>query len=368
MLSDGNATTTTMMLLMMDDAANHHDVDADACYADTTTDDNSRDLMMFVWSCVMWQLRVVGCLVGWLVGCWEQIVKMIGLSLGLLIWGTVNLLAGWASGTFGLFGMNKETVAHPALNYIGVGFAVLSVLIMVGIKTDVSTKVDQPSSSSSSSSGAKHHHQQQQAPSYYAPGGYGAEELGYERINDHLHPPTAAPDATDSDTDSWVDKLSMGQRRILGFMMASVAGVLYGVNFDPPTYVMNHNPDKSQNGLDYVFSHFCGIYGTSTLFVLIYCAAKRNRPAVFPQAILPGFICGAMWAIAQISWFFANNALSLVISFPIISTGPGIVASLWGIFAFGEIRGVRNYIVLLCAFACVITSAVLTSLSSMPTI
>lgn len=267
------------------------------------------------------------------------IVKMIGLGLGLLVWGTVNLLAGWASGTFGLFGMHKETVAHPVLNYVGVAFAVLSVLVMVGIKTDVSTKVD--------------HSKQTNAA---------AQELGYERINDISQPQHAA--SADA-SDSWVDKLSMGRRRFIGLFMAAVAGILYGVNFDPPTYLMNNYPHKSQNGLDYVFSHFSGIYLTSTFFVLIYCAVKRNNPQVFPQAILPGFVCGAMWAVAQISWFFANDSLSLVISFPIISTGPGIVASLWGIFAFGEIRGTRNYIVLICAFACVITSAVLTSLSSM---
>ena len=33
------------------------------------------------------------------------IVQMIGLSLGLLLWGTANLIMGWSSGTFGLFGL-----------------------------------------------------------------------------------------------------------------------------------------------------------------------------------------------------------------------------------------------------------------------
>lgn len=33
---------------------------------------------------------------------------------------------GWASGTFGLFGLHQQTVSWPVLNYIGVATAVLS--------------------------------------------------------------------------------------------------------------------------------------------------------------------------------------------------------------------------------------------------
>jgi len=258
------------------------------------------------------------------------IVKMIGLSLGMLVWGTVSLIAGWSSGNFGLFGMNKEVVAHPALNYLGVTFACLSVVVMIGVKTEVKSKVDPP-----------------------------AKSAGYSSVNDY--------DVSNPENDSWVEKLSLAQRRVFGLVLAVVSGLLYGVNFDPPTYVMNHfkADGVSQNGLDYVFSHFTGIIVTSTCFLIVYCIIKRNKPVVFPNAILPGFICGFFWAIAQISWFFANGSLPLVVSFPIISTGPGMVASLWGIFAFAEIRGTRNYIVLCVAFACTITSAALTSLSTL---
>ena len=52
---------------------------------------------------------------------------------------------------------------------------------------------------------------------------------------------------------------------------------------------------------------------------------------------------GVLWAVAQVSWFVANEALSIQISFPIIATLPGLVGALWGVFVFGEIRGWRNY-------------------------
>jgi len=32
--------------------------------------------------------------------------------------------------------------------------------------------------------------------------------------------------------------------------------------------------------IDYVFAHFCGILTTSTLYFLIYCIFKKNKPDV----------------------------------------------------------------------------------------
>jgi len=73
-------------------------------------------------------------------------------------------------------------------------------------------------------------------------------------------------------------------------------------------------------GMDYVFAHFTGILITSTVYMLIYSAAMKNKPRVYPQVILPGFVSGVMWAVATISWFVANDALSPPISFPIITS------------------------------------------------
>ena len=73
------------------------------------------------------------------------------------------------------------------------------------------------------------------------------------------------------------------------------------------------------SGLDYVFAHFCGIYVTSTVYFLIYCGAMANNPRVYPRAILPAFISGGLWAIADASWFVANSALSEAVAFPIIT-------------------------------------------------
>jgi len=133
------------------------------------------------------------------------------------------------------------------------------------------------------------------------------------------------------------------------------------MNFDPPQYIIDHTDNK--HGLDYVFSHFSGIMVASTFIVILYSAFMKNKPILYPQALLPGVISGALWGIAQISFFVANEKLQMVVSFPIIATGPGIIASLWGVFVFREIKGVKNYILLGAAFIIIIVAVILIALS-----
>jgi len=171
----------------------------------------------------------------------------------------------------------------------------------------------------------------------------------------------ASLQAPPSEEASFVDKLTPIQKRIVGCVLSVVSGFFYGVNFDPPQYIMDHSKDK--NGLDYVFSHFCGIYLMSTVILIIYAAYRKNQPVVYSKAVLPGFLSGVLWAIAQTCFFIANANLEMVVSFPLVSTVPGIVANIWGIFVFKEIKGARNFLVLGLAFAVVITAVVIIALS-----
>ena len=64
------------------------------------------------------------------------IVDTIGLALGLLVWGTCNMLTGWASGHFGILGVAKQTVQKPTLNIIGVCIAIISLVVYGTIKSE----------------------------------------------------------------------------------------------------------------------------------------------------------------------------------------------------------------------------------------
>jgi glucose uptake protein GlcU len=144
-----------------------------------------------------------------------------------------------------------------------------------------------------------------------------------------------------------------------------LTGTLFGVTFAPVLYIMDHTKGASHEGLDYVFSHYTGIYLSGTTYFIIYCAIKKNQPDVYPKVILPGFISGCMWAVAQTAWFVANQVLSESISFPIITSGPCIVAALIGILIYKEIQGWKNYVVLFLVFCLAISGSLLVAFSSL---
>jgi len=256
------------------------------------------------------------------------IIQMIGLGLGMLVWGLSNMLLGWSSGTFGILGVMKEPIASPPLNYVGVAVCVSALFVYVFVKTDVGEKRQETIDS--------------------------AEYEGL--IND------GSIKSNTSQVTNWVDRLSNSQKKVIGLILSVISGCLYGVNFNPPIYLMQHG-GGSTDGLDYVFSHFTGIWITSTTFFLIYCAIKRNKPNLYPEVVLPGILSGILWSLADISWFVANDNLQVAVSFPIITTGPGIIASIWGIFAFKEIKGKRNLLILCGAFILSITGVILIALS-----
>jgi len=255
------------------------------------------------------------------------IIKCIGLGLGMCIWGSVNLMMGWASGTFGLFGLHKETVPNPALNYCGAALAIVGVVVFVFVKSE-SQQIDSNVS----------------------------EENVYL-----IQDPSKRIIDNSNQTQSFVDAMPEAKKRILGIGLAMISGFFYGINFDPPQYILDHSPGL--NSINLAFSHFSGIFFTSTLLLIIYCVVKKNNPDVYPKAILPGIFSGVLWAIAQCCWFIANEKLELVIAFPIIATGPGLIASLWSVVVFKEIKGRRNFMFLGLGFAIVITAVVLIALS-----
>ncbi|XP_019621799.1 PREDICTED: transmembrane protein 144-like [Branchiostoma belcheri] len=113
---------------------------------------------------------------------------------------------------------------------------------------------------------------------------------------------------------------------VRGITLAMFSGCMYGLNFVPVIYAQQHYEGATDNGLDYVFAHFSGIYATSTLYFILYSMYMRNKPAVFPRAILPALLSGTMRAIAQAAWFVANQRLQESVSFPIITTVTGFVA------------------------------------------
>nr|VZI36783.1 unnamed protein product [Spirometra erinaceieuropaei] len=149
-----------------------------------------------------------------------------------------------------------------------------------------------------------------------------------------------------------------------GIFMALCTGTLFGNIFVPTLYIQGNYENASQQGLDYVFPVCAGVWLASTVIFVIYACIKRNKPWIpAPSAILPALGSGILWAIAETAWSISNTSLGEPITFPIVTTVPALITTLCGVIFFKEIRGLRNYILLGCAFCITTTGVVLNALS-----
>jgi len=235
------------------------------------------------------------------------IIQKIGIGMGTLLWGMTNMLTGWAAGTFGLFGVTKNIISTPVLNYLGVFFAVVSLSIYLLVKTEDTVKPrsndDRIEPLLTSCLPA--------AESFNEP-----TSVGKEKEKDESN---SAAQAT----------------KVAGSLMALLAGLFYGTSLIPMQNVIDHGGD--QDPLNYVFSVFLGIFSSSSVYLGCYVIFRKLRgqePFFRKNIVGPGLVSGIMWSVAEVSWFIANQALGFSIAFPIITTGPGLLALLLGILAF----------------------------------
>lgn len=313
----------------------------------------------------------------WCIGnaCAIPIIQMIGMALGQSIWGISNLVMGWASGAFGILGVQRQPANIPVLNYIGAAVAVLSVILYALVGGSDSDK-DGGSGDDVSGRGGVYSRLASDDVSgddvNYSVQQWADEENFADLVNDVTRPRGTLSGKSGSGMDensglfSAIGAMNHKVKMIVGIALALVSGVFYGVNFNPPQYRIDHGPEgTSREVLDYVFPHFTGIFAMSTVIFLGYCMLCKNRPAVYREVCLPGFLSGIIWAIAQISWFLANKNLSFTVAFPIITSGPSIVASLWGVAVFREFSGKKKYIKLIIAIFTTLVGVVFISLSKL---
>lgn len=276
-------------------------------------------------------------------------IRLIGMGLGLLVWGSVSMVMGWASGTYGLFGLKKQDVKDPTLNVVGVVLAMVGLLVFLQVRTN---------------DGSKEKNEQKH-------NNHGA---GNPLLNDHekglLHDDKKDIDhvimTAEEVEDNFIDSLSPAMKRVLGLSCAMLAGVFFGTSFDPSQYVIDNDYDGNDSGLNYVFTHYTGILLTSWFYMIVYClycGYKRETPYVSPDIILPGTLSGLLWSMAEIAWFFANGELGFTVTFPIISCGPGFVGSLWGIFLFKEITEKRDFMILGVAALITVPALIMVAMS-----
>ena len=54
----------------------------------------------------------------------------------MIFWGSVSLIAGWATARFNLFGLNENPPTNTGLNYAGVALTLVSTIFYIFVKSD----------------------------------------------------------------------------------------------------------------------------------------------------------------------------------------------------------------------------------------
>ena len=205
------------------------------------------------------------------------VIQLIGLGLGLTIWDLSNMLMGWFTGRFGLFGVDQEISEKPLFNYIGLALACVSLVFMY-LAAHFDTKPKEVESQNLE----------------------GAEDL--ERT-------TSVADLK--------DERQSPMRMVMGTSLAMLAGVLFGATFDLPQDLMQgqFGENHSSYALDYVFSHFLGIFVSAAASLLVYVLVRRRKSFAPLNLVLPAMCSGIIWAIGTVAWFQANAELGFSVTY-----------------------------------------------------
>jgi hypothetical protein len=84
-----------------------------------------------------------------------------------------------------------------------------------------------------------------------------------------------------NEREDFFNRFSPRTRRIIGYALAGVVGLMYGSAFVPMIY-MGQEENKT-NYLDYLLAYYSGIFVTSLSILIIYTILTKNKPVVYPS-------------------------------------------------------------------------------------
>lgn len=335
------------------------------------------------------------------------IVNCIGVGLSMMVWGMAEMLVGWATGRFGWFGVNTEPVSDTWQNYGGVALAVVSLLVLAQTQSAVAEGTDKSHRRSIAGDDSTVSKKDSldidggvssAAAALLLAGTDPAESMQHYNDNDDDHGQPATDHSQRQlgqvvDVEQhWIDngydfttRWSPARKKLFGICACIVAGAMSGSTFTAPQHVVDQQNDwiAAHGGgdagwgggmigspypgagdlFDQLYSHFTGIFLSSSLYTILYCIVARNKPWVSSPLMLPSFAAGIVWGLAMVSWFIANANLSIVIAFPMVTLGPGIVSMIIGTVVYREVHGTRNFVLLAAATAIYLVASVLIAMS-----
>ena len=239
------------------------------------------------------------------------LLHLTGLALGFTLYHIVNLVTGYSTSRFGLFGMKQDSGAIPLLRDFGVVLLLVSfvTLCMVEPENEVKemSKRDENENINIESDMSLH-----------------VKEKEYFSI--------------------WIENKQ--SRRIVGICLSLVAGIATGLNTMPFDLWMNNTEEGARmSGMQFVFSQCLGVFLMSALlYWLQSCWATYRGKLIRHVPIRPAMIGGILWVLGDITMLFAMTGLGYATGYAMGAVGPTLVASCISFFVYKEIKEKRQRI------------------------
>lgn len=248
------------------------------------------------------------------------LVKLLGIGLGFSLYHFVNLMTGYCIGRFGLFGVKVLT---GKLLYCDIGcfLILISFFAMVFVEAGHENGEVSDSDSECSSDESGSYDKVVKATGTMAK----AEELGT------------------------LDRLGPGAQKVLGVVLAILAGVLCGVNGVPATLWEAQHPEA--DAFSVALPQCLGIWVCSSGILIVYSSLAVVRGVKLKKSVIgPAYGSGCIWGIGFACMMKGIANLGYSVGYTLDAVGPILVSSLLSVFVFKEITNRKPLMIYFGAF------------------
>lgn len=280
------------------------------------------------------------------------LVKLLGIGLGFSLYHFVNLMVGYCIGRFGLFGVTPLT---GQLVYCDGGclLILMSFFIMVFVEAGHGDDEDSEDSEESDESRAS-------STDNLVGEGMTAAECdmnfmsvgGFSVFGAPSNRQLAARKGDQRDPNrrkSSLDTLGPGARKVVGVLLAVVAGGLCGVQGVPATLWEKEHPDV--HAFAVALPQCFGIWACSSVLLMLYSSIAVVRGVKLQKSVIgPAYASGCIWGVGFACMMKGIKYLGYSVGYTLDAVGPILVSSLLSVFVFREITGQRQLMIYFGAF------------------
>jgi glucose uptake protein GlcU len=266
-----------------------------------------------------------GCIWGFANSLVIPLLHLTGLALGFTLYHIINLVTGYTTSRFGLFGMKQDSGSIPLLRDFGVFVLIISFVALCFVEPENEKKENS-----------------KKEDSELTLDGFCVDESGA------MTPPFNKREKEYFSI--WID--NPRTRRLVGIALSVFAGIATGLN-TMPFDLWQHNTEEGarMSGIQFVFSQCIGVFLISSLLYWLQASyASFKGKLVHHVPIRPALIGGLLWVLGDITMLYAIQGVGYAAGYTMGAVGPTLVASCISCFIYKEINDKKQRIYFATAF------------------